>query len=472
MVVRSVPPVSVQKSIHYVLCVRIPEKCRGDCRDFRPLLLATQQRNRSGAGKQFPSGDRHIEAHYNAGRVSYRIVLLLAAALPLVAQVSPRARKLHEQALVFDGHVHVIDRQLYHGGDIGTRVPDGQFDLPRAKEGGLKAMFFSVFVTEEYYPQRMETRQTLRLVDLALTQLAKNRDSIELALNASDIERINRSGRIAAVLDLEGGFDLDGDLGVLRDLYRLGLRSAQLPAHNWTNNFADSCCAEPKWHGLNQRGRDVVKEMNRLGIVINVSHGSDETISQAIDASSEPIVATHHGLRSFNNIPRNMPDWLLKKLASRGGVIGFQIGNEFHNPRVFEWRTKHAGKVFWDTTGVGKAVAPQTIEDVDKLVAPQFPMVGSDAPDEIKLSVDEWVNVVDRAIELVGEDYVALGSDFDGGPTPPRGMHDIRDLAMITDAMLRRGYSEQRIRKFLGENLLRVFRRVTEGKLAAIGLPR
>src|SRR5581483_6155336 len=148
--------------------------------------------------------------------------------------------------------VHVIDRQLYHGGDIGDRVPDGQFDLPRAIEGGVKAMFFSVFVTEEYYPQRMETKQALRLIDLALTQLAKNHDKIELALNAPDIERINREHKVAAVLDLEGGFDLDGDLGVLRDLYRLGLRSTQLSAHNWANNFADSCCSPPKWHGLNE----------------------------------------------------------------------------------------------------------------------------------------------------------------------------------------------------------------------------
>ena len=388
----------------------------------------------------------------------------MAAALPLFAQVSARAKKLHEESLVFDGHVHVIDRQFYHGGDIGDRVPDGQFDLPRAIEGGVKAMFFSVFVTEEYYPQRLETKQTLRLIDLALTQLAHNHDKIELALNAGDIERIVRSGKIAAVLDLEGGFDLDGDLGVLRDLYRLGLRSAQLSAHNWANNFADSCCSPPKWHGLNDRGRAVVREMNRLGMVINVSHSSDETISQAIDISTDPIVATHHGLRSFNNIPRNMPDWLLKKLAAHGGVIGFQIGNEFHNPKVFEWRTQHAGKVFWDTAGIGHGGAPKTIEEIDKLVAPQFPMVGVNPPDDLLFSVDQWVNVVDRAIQLVGEDHVALGTDFDGGPTPPRGMRDIRDLAMITDAMLRRGYSEERIRKFLGGNLLRVFRQITEKK--------
>lgn len=391
-----------------------------------------------------------------------RPLLAMLTVLPLLAAISDRARKLHEDAFVFDGHVHVIDRQLYHGGDIGERVPDGQFDLPRAKQGGVDAMFFSIFVTEEYYPQRLETKQVFRLTDLALTQLHRNRDKIELALNASDIPRINKQGRIAAVLDLEGGFDLDGDLGILRDLYRLGLRSAQLSAHNWANNFADSCCSPPKFHGLNDRGRAVVREMNRLGMVINVSHASDDAIEQTLEISTSPIVATHHGMRALNNIPRNMPDNVMRKIAAKGGVIGFQIGNEFHNPKALEWRTKHAGKAFWDTRDIANSKGALTIEEIDRKVAPQFPMVGLNMPDDVLFSVDDWVGVIERAISIVGEDHVALGTDFDGGPTPPRGMHDISDLPMLTDAMLRRGWSEQRIRKFLGLNLLDVFRRITE----------
>jgi membrane dipeptidase len=388
--------------------------------------------------------------------------LPLLYALPALAQIADRARTVHQDALVFDAHIHVVNRQFYHGGDMGQRVDDGQFDLARAKQGGLDAMFFSLFVTEQYYPARFETKQVLRLIDAAYGQIAKNKDRIQLALNASDVERISKSGKIAAFMDLEGGFDLDGDLGVLRDLYRLGLRSFQLSAHNWANNFADSCCAPPKWHGLNDRGRAVLREANRLGMVINVSHSSDETLSQAIDISSDPLLATHHGLRSFNNIPRTMSDDLLKKLAAKGGVIGFQIGNEFHNVRVFNWRTERAGKPFWDTTGIGLKESQMTIEEVDALTAPQFPMVGVNAPDDIRFTPDEWLAVVDRAIQLVGENHVMLGSDFDGGPTLPRGMRDIRDLPMLTDAMLKRGWSEQRIKKFLGGNLLRVVRQVTE----------
>ncbi|MDZ4802312.1 MAG: membrane dipeptidase [Bryobacteraceae bacterium] len=393
-----------------------------------------------------------------------RFLPIILTALPLLAAavVSDRARKLHNDAFVFDAHVHVIDRQLYHGGDIGTRVPDGQFDLPRAKDGGIDAMFFSVFVTEDYYPQRMEVKQTLRLIDLALTQLESNKARIELAKTASDIPRINAAGKIAAVLDLEGGFDLDGDLGVLRNLYRLGLRSAQLSAHNWANNFADSCCSKPKFGGLNDQGRAVVREMNRLGMVINISHASDETMAQVIDLSTVPIVATHHGLRMINDIPRNMPENLMRKLAAKGGVIGFQIGNEFHNVKAFQWRTEHAGKPFWDTSEIANRQGQMTIDQIDRKVAPTFPMMGVNTPQDILLTPEGWIEVVERAIAIVGEDHVALGSDFDGGPTPPRGMRDISDTPLLTEAMLRRGWPEQRIRKFLGLNMLRVFRQITE----------
>jgi membrane dipeptidase len=391
-------------------------------------------------------------------------LLGLVAACPVQAQapVSESVRALHRSALVIDGHIHAVDREFYHGGDIGELKPDGQFDLVRAREGGLGALFFNIFVSEEYYPGRFETKEALRMLDCAMDQIDRNRRTIEIARNASDIERIHGAGKIAAVLAVEGSFDLDGDLGVLREMYRLGMRSVQLSAHNFTNNYADSCCSPARWHGLNDRGRAFVREMNRLGMLIDVSHSSDETISQVIDLSSDPVVATHHGLRSVNDIPRNMPDWLVRKLAARGGVIGFQIGNEFHNRKAFDWVAAHAGKPFWATADTASSVAGLDIYGIDRLVAPRFPMLPAPIPDDIRLSVDQWVGVVDRAIQLAGEDHVSFGSDFDGGPPLPRGMRDIRDLPLITGAMLRRGYSGERIRKFWGGNLLRVFRQVTE----------
>lgn len=390
--------------------------------------------------------------------------MMAAAEAQAAPTVSARAREIHQRAFIFDGHVHALDREFYHGGSMGEQKSDGQWDLVRAREGGEGAFFLSIFVPEEYYPGRFETKQAMRRMDHARRQLEENKDKVELALNADDVERIRAKGKMAAVLDIEGSYDLDGDLGVLRDMHRLGLRSAQLSAHNWDQNYADSCCSAPKANGLSEHGRAVIKEMNRLGMMINVSHASDEAVSQAIDASEVPVIATHHGLRQVNNIPRNMPDKLLEKLAAKGGVIGFQIGSEFNYLREYKWITAERGKTFFDTTSIPDKVKGKTIYEIDAMVASGYPMKGATVPDSVAMAVDDWVSVVDKAIKLVGEDHVAIGTDFDGGPTLARGMRDVRDLPMVTDAMLRRGYSEERIDKFWGGNLLRFFRKVSEGK--------
>jgi membrane dipeptidase len=387
-------------------------------------------------------------------RLFWSVVFCSAAAL---AQMSD----LHRDAFVMDAHVHIINRQFYLGGDIGEQYSNGQVDLPRIREGGIDAFFFSLYSSEEYYPRRFEVKHTMRLMDLALRQIEKNRDTIEVALKASDIERINHSGKIAAVLDLEGGFDLDGDLGVLRDLYRLGLRSAMLPAHNYTNNFADSCCDKPKWGGINERGRAVIREMNRLGMVINVAHGSNETILQAAEASTDPVLWSHGGSRHFVDTNRSISDEAAKKVASKGGVIGLHFGNSFHNKAYFDWRQK--GRPFGDVSrALPKWAGFDTIEALDRAVARKYPVEPAPVPENMRMGTDQLIDVLDYWIGLVGEDHVALGSDFDGGPEPPRGMKDISDYPQLTAAMVRRGYSEQRIRKVLGLNLLRLFRQVTE----------
>jgi membrane dipeptidase len=377
-------------------------------------------------------------------------------------EISAKARAIHKKAFVFDGHVHALDREFYKGGSFGTRKEDGYWDLPRAKEGGVAAFFMSIYIPEEYYPSRFETKQALRRIEHALQQVEQNRDQVELALNAADIKAIHAKGKIAAVLDVEGSYDLDGDLGVMQEMYRLGVRSAQLSAHNWNQFYADACCSKPQWNGLTSHGREVVHEMNRLGMVINVSHASPEATLQAIDASAQPIIATHNGMRNTVDIPRNMPDEVLKALAAKGGVFGFQIGNEFHSPTEYAYQTEHEKHAFWDTSTVAAKVKGKTIYEVDEIVGAQFPRVGPDVPDSVRMTEDQWVAVVDKAIAMVGEDHVALGTDLDGGPNLPRGMRDTRDLAMITDAMLRRGYSEERIDKFWGGNLLHLFDKVTQ----------
>ena len=378
-------------------------------------------------------------------------------AAPLFAQ-SPN---LHRDAFVMDGHVHVMSRQLLEGVDIGTRYADGHIDLPRAREGGIDAMFFSVYTPEPYYPARHEVKNTLRVIELALEQIEKNKNVIELALNAGDIERINRAGKMAAFLDLEGPFDIDGDLNVLRAFQRMGLRSIQLTAHNYTNNFVDSCCDIRKWNGLNDHGRAVVREMNRLGMVINVAHGSEESILQVVETSSNPVVFTHGGFRRFVDIPRCISDKAAKAIAAKGGVIGLQFGNTFNNPKFFEWtnRTPPAADI---STKLGKYAA-MPIAEIDREVAAELPFVyKGELPNEYRMTTDDFARVIDYGVELVGEDHIALGSDFDGGPPLPQGMEDISDYPEMTKAMQRLGYSEARIRKILGLNWLRVIRAVAD----------
>src|SRR5687768_8516010 len=251
-------------------------------------------------------------------------LVLLCAAIGM-----SQAPSLHRDAFVMDGHIHVMTRQLLQGSDIGEQYPDGHVDLPRARAGGLDAMFFSVYTPEAYYPGRHEVKNTFRVVELALDQIEKNKAVIELARTASDILRINRQGKMAAFLDLEGAFDLDGDLNVLRALHRLGLRSLQLTAHNETNAFIDSCCDKQRWGGLNEHGRSLVREMNRLGMVINVAHASEEAMLQTVEASAHPVIYSHGGFRHFVDLPRCISDRAAKAIASKGGVIGIQFGNTF-----------------------------------------------------------------------------------------------------------------------------------------------
>lgn len=378
---------------------------------------------------------------------------------------------LHREAFVMDGHTHVMTRELLMKTDIGQRYPDGNVDLPRAKEGGVDAMFFSVYTPEHYYPGRFEIKNTFRVVELALDQIKKNNNVIELALNASDIERISKSGKIAAFLDLEGGYDLYGDLNLLRALYRLGLRSMQLTAHNTTNAFIDACNDVYTWGGINDHGRAVIKEMNDLGMVINVAHASNDAILQSAAASRHPVIYSHGGFYNIVNHPRCITDEAAKAIAAKGGVIGVHFGSLFNNPKYWEWQKPNTTILKQPVPQPAiprifqSQVTDQTIEDVDNELRKEVPLNFRGAiPDEYWMHVDQLARVIDYGVKLVGEDHIALGSDLDGGPELPREIKDISDYPQITVAMQKRGYSDQRIKKILGLNWLRVIRQVTEGK--------
>jgi membrane dipeptidase len=378
---------------------------------------------------------------------------------------------LHRQAFVMDGHTHVMTRELLMNTDIGQRYPDGTVDLPRAKEGGVDAMFFSVYTPENYYPGRFEIKNTFRVVELALDQINRNSGAIELALDASDIERINKRAKIAAFLDLEGGYDLHGDLHLLRSLYRLGLRSMQLTAHNTTNAFIDACNDVYTWGGINDHGRAVIKEMNDLGMVINVAHASHDAIMQSVATSRHPVIYSHGGFFTIVDHPRCIRDEAAKALAAKGGVIGVHFGSLFNNPKYWTWQRPRnpvkAQPVPQPRTPriFSSPVTTQTIEDVDKELAQTVPLnFRGTIPDEYWMHVDQLANVIDYGVKLVGDDHVALGSDFDGGPELPREIKDISDYPQITVAMQKLGYTDERIKKILGLNWLRVIRQVTEGK--------
>jgi membrane dipeptidase len=378
---------------------------------------------------------------------------------------------LHRDAFVMDGHTHVMTRELLKNTDIGQRYPDGSVDLPRAKEGGVDAMFFSVYTPENYYPGRFEIKNTLRVVELALDQIKKNNDAIELALNASDIERINKSGKIAAFLDLEGGYDLYGDLNLLRALHRLGLRSMQLTAHNTTNAFIDACNDVYTWGGINDHGKAVIKEMNDLGMVINVAHASTDAIIQSAATSRHPVIYSHGGFYKIVGHPRCISDDAAKAIAAKGGVIGVQFGSLFNNPKYWEWQRPNipvrSQPVPQPRTPMifGSQATTQTIEDVDAELAQTVPLnFRGTIPDAYWMHVEQLTKVIDYGVQLVGDDHIALGSDFDGGPELPREIKDISDYPQMTIAMQKLGYDDQRIKKILGLNWLRVIRQVTEGK--------
>jgi membrane dipeptidase len=374
--------------------------------------------------------------------------------LPSTPQGKPMP-DLHRKAFVMDGHVHVMTRELLLNTDIGQRYPDGTVDLPRAKEGGLKAMFFSVYTPENYYPGRFETKNTFRVVNLALDQIRKNSQVIGLALTASDIESINKRGKIAAFLDLEGGYDLDGDLNLLRALYRLGLRSMQLSAHNTSTAFIDACCDVSRWGGINDLGKKIIAEMNSLGMVINIAHASNDAIIQTAEASRHPVIYSHGGFYNIVDHPRCITDEAAKAVASKGGVIGVQFGSLFNNPEYSAWMK----------TQPAKPSVPNgtTIEEADRQLATEVPLnFRGTIPDEYWMHVDQLAKVIDYGVKLVGEDHIALGSDFDGGPELPREIKDISDYPQMTIAMQKLGYSDKRIEKILGLNWLRVIRQVTE----------
>lgn len=321
-----------------------------------------------------------------------------------------KAKQIHQKATVFDGHCDTILEVLNHKRSLGSRTLVGHLDIPRMKEGGVDVQFFAVFIEDIYKPDR-SLKRTLQLIDCFYKEIEKNQDDISLVTNYNQIEEVNSAGKIAAILSIEGGEALEGDLGVLRVLYKLGVRLLTL-TWNQRNQIADGIGESRTGSGLTKFGLKVIDEMNRLGMLIDVSHLSETGFWDVIKRSKTPIVASHSNCYALCPHLRNLKDEQIKALADKGGVIGITFVPNFLTQ------------------------------------------------EKRKTTVGDVVKHIDYLVEKVGVDYIGLGSDFDGTGGLPLGLEGVDKVPNITGELLDRGYKEKDIKKILGENFLRVFKEV------------
>src|SRR6202046_3551767 len=361
-----------------------------------------------------------------------------------------RARKLAAEAIGIDSHIDTVQRVLVMGEDLGKRWDVGHVDIPRLREGGTHAPFFALWVPV-YFPGAEAVRRTLDLRDAMQSVLDTHQDEMELATTASDIRRIVKAHKIAVFLTVEGGHTIDDDLRVLRMYYQLGIRSMTL-THSRNNNWADSATDKPVHNGLTDFGKDVVREMNRLGMLVDVSHVADKTFYDALAVTTKPVIASHSSMRALSDVPRNITDEMLRALANNGGVVGISFGEGFVNPKDAE-ALESAIKT--ETTApilTGRALDDYAAEDVRNLFGTRV---------KVAATVADVADHIDHAVRIAGIDHVGIGSDFDGVSGPPNGLDDVSKMPALIEVLLERGYAERDVKKILGENYLRVIREVT-----------
>ena len=367
--------------------------------------------------------------------------------------ISKEARDIHYSALVVDTHSDSLAWPTRHGVDIGQRQEETHMDLPRMKEGNQNVQFFACFASPGWIEKKKVVQVTLDYMDSFHTLMQNYPEQIEQATTADDVRRITDAGKLAGILCIEGGHSIDDDLSILRMYHRLGARYMTLTWNN-TNNWADGVLDEPRHEGLNHFGKGVVREMNRLGMLVDISHVAPATFWDAIATTTKPVIASHSSAKAICAAPRNLEDDQIKAVADNGGVIGVNyeitfVGEAYRTAKdtVDEEKveeTKRAEKDHpADSGGLKNAlreIDESHDEKVDELSKPHY---------------TEIVDHIDHMVSIAGVDHVGLGSDFDGA-TMPEGMEDCTKVPLITDELLRRGYGESDVRKILGENFMRV----------------
>ena len=373
-------------------------------------------------------------------------------ALPGLAQDDlARARRIQSEAVGIDTHIDTAQRVLIGAVDISKRLPDGQADLPRLREGGMRAPFFSLWVPV-YYHGAEAIRRTLDLRDAMQTLFDAHPDQIELAVSAAEIERITGGRKIAAVLALEGGHQIDDDLRVLRMYHRLGIRAMTL-THFRNNDWADSSTDKPLHNGLTEIGKQVVREMNRIGMMVDISHVADKTFYDTLKVTTKPVIATHSSCRDLTNMPRNMTDDMLRALAKNGGVVGINFSPGFISNKSAEASKKKI-------SAQAAAQPAQNPKALDEFAAKEHFKDVEAAKTQRGATLEDAVAHIDHAVKVAGIDHVGIGSDWDGIDKVPVGLEDVSKMPAVTAGLLKRGYSEQDIKKIMGGNVLRLMRQV------------
>ena len=392
-----------------------------------------------------------------------RLILATLILLPMAdvmnsqqadAALSTRAQALHKQVPLIDGHNDYpwalrekAERDLDKL-DISKPQPSIMTDITRLRAGGVGGQFWSVYVPADLQGQTAVTA-TLEQIDIVHRMMRKYPETFELALTADDVERIFKKGNIASLIGMEGGHSIDNSLAALRMFHRLGARYMTL-THSKNIPWADSATDTPVLGGLSPFGEEVVREMNWLGMLVDLSHVSPDTMADAIRVSQAPVIFSHSSARAVNDVPRNVPDNVLQMLPKNGGVVMVTFVPGFLSPKVAAW-----GKL-------------QTAEETR--LKQQFP---TDAA-AVKKGLDDWTKAnlapraaivdvadhIDHIRKVAGIDHIGLGGDFDGITSVVDGLEDVSKYPALTSELLRRGYKDDDVKKILGLNILRVMRSV------------
>jgi membrane dipeptidase len=362
---------------------------------------------------------------------------------------SSRARQIHSSSIVFDTHADTPQRFLFDHFDLGSRDAEGGVDIPRMREGGIGAIFFALWVPVDITGAKA-TRRALDLLDSVNEQIRRHADDLMLATCSGEVRAARAQGKIAVLMGVEGGHAINNSIDILRDFFARGVRYMTL-THNAPTDWADSSNHSPRHNGLTDFGREVIREMNRLGMLVDISHVSDETFYNVLEASGAPVIASHSCCRAICNAPRNLTDEMIEALAARGGVIHITFHNAF------------LSQPYADATRSLATDWTRSLESIDKKYGENEARKladGQGLSDDLvragklpRVSWEKIIEHVDHAARLVGAAHVGLGSDFDGA-FMPAGMEDASKFPMITESLLRRGYPESDIRKILGENML------------------